>query len=109
MIVSFHAHGHTKITMFGDVALEFLQMMGLPAKVPGTLLPADIEAAKASLEKALQNVPEATNTDSNEDDDDEEQEAPISMSSRAMPLLKLLDDAKQDDTYISWQEGFSTR
>jgi|GEM_PF-388110 len=116
MVVSFHAHGHTKITMFGDVAMEFLQMMGLPAQVPGTLLPEEIDSAITALKNALQSVPESSGNEEVVEpavepavEPDEDQEPQISMSARATPLLKLLEDAKRDETYVSWQEGFSRR
>lgn len=116
MVVSFHAHGHTRITMFGDVAMEFLQMMGLPAQVPGTLLPEEIDSAIAALKNALQSVPESSGNEDavepaleQDEEQDEDMEPQISMSARATPLLKLLEDARRDDTYVSWQEGFSSR
>lgn len=45
MLVTFTSDAYTDITMFGDVALTMLKMMGHSATVPGAILAADIPEA----------------------------------------------------------------
>ena len=45
MLVTFTTDAYADITMFGDVALAMLKMMGHSTTVPGAILAADVPAA----------------------------------------------------------------
>lgn len=53
MLVTFSCPAYGKITLFGDVALKLLKMMGHSQTVPGALLADDIPAALTRLEKNI--------------------------------------------------------
>ena len=53
MLVTFTTDAHADITMFGDVALTMLKMMGHSATVPGAILAADVPAALSKLTAAI--------------------------------------------------------
>jgi hypothetical protein len=52
MLVTFSCPAYADITMFGDVAVHLLKMMGHSGKVPSALLAADVPAALERLEAA---------------------------------------------------------
>ena len=53
MLVTFSCPAHADITMFGDVAIRLLELMGHSGTVPGALLAEDVAAALARLEAAV--------------------------------------------------------
>ena len=85
-------------TMFGDVALTLLKMVGHSATVPGAILAADVPAALGRLtiaigaEKASLPV-----QDKNAD------EPVVSMANRGLPLIKLLTAAVKADCNVMWK------
>lgn len=99
-----------RLTMFGDVAVHLLKMMGHSGTVPSAILAADIPAAIARLEKALENPPPMPAKprpevgEKREGDDD--QEPRVSLPQRAYPLLELLRNAAAQKVDVMWeQEG----
>jgi len=53
MLVTFSCPAYADITMFGDVAVRMLKLMGHSGTVPGALLAEDIPAALARLRSAM--------------------------------------------------------
>jgi hypothetical protein len=98
MIVTFTTKSHADITMFGDVALALLKMMGHSPNVPGAILAADVPAALARLEDAL----DVAKTLPPVDDVDEE-EPVVSMAHRALPLIGLLQAAIKAGANVMWK------
>ena len=45
MLVTFTTQGSANITLFGDIALAMLKMMGHSATVPGAILAEDVPVA----------------------------------------------------------------
>ena len=89
------------ITMFGDVALQMIKMMGHSETIPGAILAKDVHLALSQLKTALakENVPPPT--DDNEDDDNNE--PAVSMNHRALPLIGLLTAAIEAGCDIMWE------
>jgi len=56
MLVTFTTRAYADITMFGDVALALLKMMGHSGTVPSTILAADVPAALSRLTAAIKRV-----------------------------------------------------
>jgi len=54
MLVTFTTNAHADTTLFGDVALALLKMMGHSATVPGAILAADVPAALSRLTAAIE-------------------------------------------------------
>jgi hypothetical protein len=96
-----------RLTMFGDVAVHLLKMMGHSGTVPGALLAADIPAAVERLEKAMENpppLPDKPKPPAGEKrDGEEEHEAPVPLPQRAYPLLQLLRDAAAQKADVMWE------
>jgi len=53
MLVTFTTDAYADITMFGDVALAMLKMMGHSATVPSAILAADVPEALSRLTAAI--------------------------------------------------------
>jgi len=100
MLVTFRTKAYADITMFGDVAVQLLKMMGHSGTVPGALMPEDIPAALENLREALQRQPTSAPSQTNTDDDD----PPVTLSHRAMPLVELLEAAAKADTQVMWDK-----
>lgn len=98
MLITFRSKAHADITMFGEVAVRLLNMMGHSGTVPGALLPEDIPAAVARLKAALAQL--ATSDAAARDDGDEE--PVVSLAQRAAPLLQLLEAAARDGVEVMW-------
>ena len=99
-----------RLTMFGDVAVHLLKMMGHSGTVPSAILAADIPAAVQRLEKALENPPplpaKPKQAEGEKGDGDEDREPRVSLPQRAYPLLQLLRNAAAQKVDVMWeQEG----
>jgi len=53
MLVTFETKSHAPITMFGDVAVTLIKMMGHSGTVPSALLAQDVPAALERLKAAV--------------------------------------------------------
>jgi len=98
MLVTFTTNAHADTTLFGDVALALLKMMGHSATVPGAILAADVPAALSRLTTAIE-AEKASLPVENKDAD----EPIVSMAHRALPLINLLAAAAKADTDVMWQ------
>ena len=104
MLVTFRTDAWGNITMFGDVAVALLKMMGHSGTVPSALLARDIPSAMASLrEKQAAGAFEELEKNSNRDDD--EDQPPVGLRTRALPLLEMLAAAAKKDCDVLWQAG----
>jgi hypothetical protein len=99
MLVTFRSKAYANITMFGDVAVQLLKMMGHSGTVPGALMPEDIPAALEKLKAALTRAePDAPPQGGDED------EPAVTLSHRALPLIELLEAAQKDDATVMWDK-----
>lgn len=104
MLVTFKTEAYASITMFGDVALALLKLMGHSGSVPGALMPEDIPDALERLEAGVAANPGATLDPHRDNGDDEEEDGPhVSLASRALPLIELLRAAKADNKLVMWE------
>ena len=99
MLVTFSCKAWADITMFGDVAVRLLNLMGHSGTVPGALLAEDIPAALDRLKQAIEED-KAAEAAKPEDEDSEEQ--PVSLSVRAHPLIELLTAAAEEKCDVMW-------
>jgi CTP:molybdopterin cytidylyltransferase MocA len=102
MLVRFDSKAGT-LTMFGDVGVHLLKLMGHSGTVPSAILAADIPAAVARLERALAEgaaLPEAERPRA-----DDEQATPVSLRQRAFPLIELLRRAAAKQADVLWDKG----
>ena len=98
MLVTFTTKAYADITMFGDVALTMLKMMGHSATVPGAILGADVPVALSRLTAAIdaqKSLPSVA--------DKEADEPVVSMAHRALPLINLLTAAAKAESSVMWK------
>lgn len=100
MLVRFESD-QGNITMFRDVAVMLLRMMGQSGVVPGALLGKDIPPALERLKRAVAAHQDAPIPEENEDDN---REPRVSTRQRAFPLIELLTRAAAKDCDVIWQE-----
>ena len=99
MLITFKTRAYANITMFGDVGKKMLQMMGFGDMVPGAINADDVPRALQNLRAALAAVPEQVEPAGEADDD----QPAVSLNTRAMPLIELLQAAITDETYVRWE------
>jgi hypothetical protein len=98
MLVTFTTDAYADITMFGDVALNMLKMMGHSATVPGAILAADVPEALSRLTVAI-DTEKASSVVVDKDAD----EPVVSMTNRALPLINLLTAAVKAESNVMWK------
>jgi hypothetical protein len=100
MLVTFSCPAYADITMFGDVAVRLLNMMGHSGTVPGALLAEDVRAALEHLQAAIE--AERQLPEPEEPAPGEEEEPPVTLPQRAFPLIKLLQAAVKAECNVMW-------
>ena len=98
MLVTFTTDAYADITMFGDVAMALLKMMGHSGTVPSAILAADVPAALSRLTAGIEAAKAVPSVDV--EDEDEPQ---VSISNRALPLINLLTAAAQAGCDVMWK------
>jgi hypothetical protein len=107
MLVTFHSKAWSSITMFGDVAVTLLKMMGHSGTVPSALLAADIPAALARLQQGLAAADAVQGSQQSvpPEGDDADAPPPVGLRLRAYPLIQLLSAAARQECDVMWEEG----
>ncbi|CAM3040905.1 DUF1840 domain-containing protein [Vibrio mytili] len=107
MLITFRCKAYANVMMFGDVALHMLQLMGVSQTVPSSISPTEAATALSNLKAAIeQEKARAQDEDKqDEDNDDEWAPTPVSLSSRAIPLIELLSAAVADDCDVMWDSN----
>ncbi|KAA3626416.1 MAG: DUF1840 domain-containing protein [Proteobacteria bacterium] len=98
MLVTFSCPAYAGITMFGDVAVQLLKMMGHSGTVPSALVAAIVPTALERLEAAVAAAgqsPAPLETPQAEDE-----EPAVSLGHRALPLIKLLKAAAKAECNV---------
>ena len=99
MLVKFDSKVGT-FTMFGDIAVKLLRMMGQSGAVPGAILAKDIPPALARLRQALTGEREPGANKQG----DKDEEPPVGLRQRAHPLIELLERAIERDADVIWEQ-----
>ena len=111
MLITFSCKAHASVTMFGEVGLQFIKMLGHSGAIPGAIDASEVPQALNNLRAALeveQKQPVAQN-DADEDSEDEVVEAPVNIGSRAFPLVELLKAAIKEECEVMWEDGSGKR
>lgn len=103
MIVTFSCPVYANITMFGDVAIRLLKLMGHSGTVPGALLAEDVQPALERLKAAISVEGQSGAPDKSADQEDDE--PVVSLSHRALPLLELLNAAAKEQCDVMWDKN----
>jgi len=98
MLVTFTTKAYADITMFGDIALSLLKMMGHSGTVPSAILAVDVPEAITLLKGGLEAKAEQMSSQ-----DINDGEAKVSMHNRALPLLTLLAAAAKEQADVMWK------
>ncbi|HCG7064151.1 hypothetical protein CGH81_03760 [Vibrio parahaemolyticus] len=105
MLITFRCRSYANVTMFGDIALEMIKMMGHSGTVPGSISAQDVPDALSKLTSALSaknaaedNLP----TDVDVDEEEEQAEPAVSLGRRAFPLIELLKSAIKEECEVMW-------
>ena len=96
MLVTFSTNAYSDITLFGDVALSLLKMMGHSATIPGAILGADVPVALSRLTSAI-------NAEKASPPCDDTDELEVSMAHRSLPLINLLTAAAKANSNVMWK------
>ena len=102
MLVTFKTEAYANITMFGDIAIALLELMGHSGSVPGALLAEDIPAALARLEEGVAANPDASLDSGANAKSDDSDEPRVSLNHRALPLIELLTAAAATKQNVMW-------
>jgi len=105
MLVTFSCPAYADITMFGDVAVRLIKLMGHSGTVPGALLAADVQAALARLEAAVEADKQSPEPQPEASAQSEDGEPAVSLSHRALPLIELLKAAATARCDVMWDSS----
>lgn len=100
MLVTFTCPAYADITMFGEIAIQLLKMMGHSGTVPSAIDAEDIPAALQRLESAVQAETQTAGNTAQPGEDDEE--PTVSLAHRALPLIELLKAAAKQECSVMW-------
>ena len=100
MLVTFTTKAWSDITMFGEIAVKLIKMMGHTGTVPSAILAEDVPEALARLKEAVAlEEPEDSDTE-----DDDSAERKVSIPTRAFPLIELLTAAAEQKADVMWHD-----
>jgi len=103
LLVTFSCPAYADITMFGDVAVQLLKMMGHSGTVPSALSAEDVQPALERLEAAVAVKEQSAKPE--EPAEEEDGEPPVSISHRALPLIELLKAAAKAECSVMWDSN----
>ena len=102
MLVTFRTSAYANITMFGDIAVTLLRMMGHSGTVPSAILAKDVPEALERLKAAVAKEKAAGGASAQGAQDDESEEPRVSLAHRAFPLIELLEAAAKQKCDVMW-------
>lgn len=102
MLITFSCTAYANVTMFGDVGLQMLKMLGHSGKVPGAILAADIPDALIQLKTSIENEQNITSPNESEENEDDIKEDTVSLMNRAFPLVELFTAAQKAECNVMW-------
>lgn len=102
MLITFETKAHANITMFGDVAVTLIKLMGHSGAVPSALLADDVPAALAQLKAAVEAHPDEPVDPANDPANGDAEGQHVSLAHRALPLIELLTAAAAAHENVMW-------
>lgn len=101
MLIRFRSPHAAEFLMFEDVARRLIALMGCGPQIPGAITAADIPAALARLRAGIAAEPEAVVPPSAAADEDDP--PPVPFARRAVPLLAMLEAARDGESHVMWE------
>ncbi|WP_192891485.1 DUF1840 domain-containing protein [Vibrio bathopelagicus] len=113
MLITFSCKAHASVTMFGEIGLQFIKMLGHSGTIPGAIDASEVPDALNNLRTAIE-AEKSQPVEQNDvvDDNDSEEdvvEAPVNLGSRAFPLVELLKAAIKEECEVMWEDGSGKR
>ncbi len=102
MLVTFRTNAYANITMFGDVAVSLLKLMGHSGTVPSAIRAEDVSQALERLKAAVARDKAAGGAPVKGLQDDDSEEPRVSLANRAFPLIELLEAAAKRKSDVMW-------
>ena len=99
MLITFKTKSYANIMMFGDVGLKMLEMMDFGVSVPGAITAEDVPRALRNLQDRLESLVEVVEPAG----EVSEGEPAVSLHTRAVPLIELLQSAVADENIVRWE------
>ena len=99
MLITFKTKSYANITMFGEIGLKLLDMMDFGVSVPGAIFAEDVPRALSNLQNRLDSVAVVVEPAGEAGDD----QPAVSLHTRAVPLIELLQAAIADENIVSWE------
>ena len=107
MLITFYTKAHADIVLVGKPAEKIFSMLNYGNKIPGAIRAEDVPQALNNLKKGIashealiqENQQQVKEKDGAEDD----RELPVSLTTRAFPVIELLEAAVRDGEYVSWK------
>ncbi|MFT6094693.1 MAG: hypothetical protein ACJA2Q_002598 [Pseudohongiellaceae bacterium] len=108
MFIKFESNGSAPFVMPSGIALQLVSMMGQGKEIDGSISGPVILDAISKLEKALvqhsaDEEMEQLNKKGERSPEDDEAEQPLRTNVRAVPLMEMLQAAKQVDSFVMWR------
>ncbi len=103
MLITFKTRAYADITMFGDVALRLIELMGRSDTVPSAIYPEDIPQALENLRAGAAAHTDTHNLDEAHEDAESFKEN-VSLHKRAVPLIELLEAAQKKNVPVMWEQ-----
>ncbi len=103
MLVTFSCPAYADITMFGDIAIQLLKLMGHSGNIPSALLAEDVPAALERLEAAIKNDIQLHPPRASSENEDDEPE--VTLPHRALPLIELLKASAKEKCNVMWDSN----
>ena len=105
MLITFRTRARCPdVMMFGDVAMRLLKLMGRRETVPSAMEPEDIPAALRKLREGLE-IEKDVAVDAPAEDAEGSGGRPVSLHTRAIPLIELFETALKENVPVMWEEG----
>jgi len=101
--VTFSCKVCPNITMFGDVAVRMLKLMGHSGTIPSALAAEDVPPALTRLEAAVEADKQSPKPQEPAEGPDDE--PVVSLSLRAGPLIDLLKTAAEEKCDVMWDSN----
>jgi hypothetical protein len=103
MLVRFSSTETESITMFGDIAVRLIKMLGASGDIPGAISAKDIPNAIRQLKTNLQMQEPVVNGGAATNEGD--REPPIGLDTRAHPLIDILQRSAAADAPVMWEKA----
>jgi len=102
MLVVFTNKSGATVEMFEKVALDLIKLMGRREAIPSAISTEDLPKALETLQAGLKQISGVDPEQNKQDDTDDDAPKPIGLSTRAYPLLELMQQTIQDQSFLMW-------